>query len=70
MSWQRVINAFFVKMPNGKGEWIDIGICGNCNSIHIPAEEANCCDCINIETYAETKSKFDKLRLEKKVNGT
>lgn len=56
MSWIKVKKAFFVE-KNGKLQWIDIGVCSNCNGIHIPAEEANGCEDKGTQTYEEVKEK-------------
>jgi len=63
VSWQKVKAAFFVE-KDGKCKHIDIGVCSNCNGIHIPAEEASACECKTGEilNYEEIKKKFDDIR--------
>ena len=62
MSWQEVKQAFFVD-KDGKYQSIDIGVCNNCNGIHIPAEEASACeDKGQEETYEQVKERFDNIR--------
>jgi hypothetical protein len=64
MSWKLVKNGMFVQ-ENGECKWIDVGLCSNCNGLHVPAEEANgCCDILanEIPTIAELKERFDKDR--------
>ena len=62
MSWQEVKNAFFVE-KDGKFQHIDIGVCSNCNGVHIPAEEASACEFNGKEeNYEEVKKRFDNLR--------
>ncbi len=65
MSWQKVKQAFFVE-KDGKFKHISIGVCSNCNGIHIPAEEASGCEETPLGTYEEVKDKFDELRSPKK----
>lgn len=57
MSWTRVEKAFFVE-KDGKLQYIDIGVCTNCNGIHIPAEEASGCNGNSDLTYEEIKEKY------------
>lgn len=66
MSWQKVKQAFFVK-KDGKCIWIDIAICGNCNGIHIPPEEANGCEGISeeIETYKDLIYRLNNSKVKK-----
>ena len=60
MSWEKIEKAFFV-IKDGKCQHIDIGVCTNCNGIHIPAEEANGCDGKGtVESYEEIIKRYKK----------
>ena len=66
MSWIKVKGAFFVHEKDGTCRSVDIGVCKNCNGIHIPAEDANACEKVVYETYEELKKRYAKERREKR----
>ena len=77
MGWQKVKHAFFVQKKDGQLQHIDIGVCGNCGGIHIPAGEANRCDVELIMTYdeivafyKEVHNELRKKMLEKRKRGS
>lgn len=62
MSWQKIEKAFYV-IKDGKFQSIDVGICDNCNGIHIPPEEASACEHKGQEeTYENLLKRIENLK--------